>query len=130
MKITLGLIAAVGVMLAGPAYASTNLISNGSFELGTDPGGSFITEHVGGTDITDWSVLAENVDYIGGYWQAADGSRSIDLSGYFANGVISQTINTVAGQTYSLTFDVSANPDLGNPKLRPSPQRYCRSVTY
>ena len=86
----------------------------------TDPGGSFVTLAPGNTQIDNWTVgPAVGVDYIGGYWQAQNGSRSIDLSGttlpdggpgpYF--GSISQDFTATIGQQYKVTFWLSGNPD-------------------
>lgn len=86
---------------------------NLSFETGTNPG-SFNTVFAGQTNISGWSVDFGSVDYIGTYWQASQGSRSIDLNGQNQRGQISQEITTVAGWTYKVTFDMSGNPD-GNP---------------
>lgn len=117
-----GKVLALSLAIAGlsvsAANAATNLISNGSFEIGTDPG-TFTTINPADPNITDWTVNTPNVDYIGTYWQAADGVRSLDLSGYFANGLISQTTAaTDASKTYRLTFYVSANPDQALPDPR------------
>ena len=90
-------------------------ISNGSFENGTAPG-SFTNIVTGGTNITDWMVDSGNVDYIGTYWVASDGSRSIDLNGTAA-GSIKQTFATTVGATYEVTFDLSGNPE-GTPGTR------------
>ena len=43
-------------------------------------------------------------------WNADEGSRSIDLNA-FNPGSISQTIATVPGQTYNVSFAMSGNPD-------------------
>jgi choice-of-anchor C domain-containing protein len=101
---------AAGLMAAGAAGAAT--ILNGSFESGTDPGSTFITLGAGSTDITDWVVGGDSVDYIGGYWQPQNGSRSIDLSGN-ANGSVSQTFATDLGQLYQVNFFLAGNPDGG-----------------
>lgn len=105
------------ILSLGLAVPSANAatIINGSFELGTDPGAGFTTEGVGSTAITGWEVGGFGVDYIGGYWQASDGVRSIDLSG-FSSGSLSQVLDTVIGTTYLVTFDLSGNPEggLGN----------------
>jgi choice-of-anchor C domain-containing protein len=101
-----------GVLVIAPARA--NLLVNGSFESGTNPGSSFITLTNGdSTDITGWTVIGDSVDYIGGYWQAADGVRSLDLNGLNSGGV-QQTFATVAGQEYKVTFALAGNPD-GSP---------------
>ncbi len=89
-------------------------LTNGSFELGVDPG-AYTTLDPGSTDITGWTITGQ-IDYIGSYWQASDGSRSIDLSGFSA-GSIQQDIATVAGLTYIVNFDMAGNPD-GGPTIK------------
>jgi choice-of-anchor C domain-containing protein len=88
--------------------------SNGSFEEGlNDPGDYWITLFGDNTTaITNWTVSGHSVDYIGSYWQASDGERSIDLNG-LGTGAISQTVETIPGMTYQATFDMSGNPDAG-----------------
>ena len=88
------------VSFVGPA--PVNLVSNSSFELGTT---GFLTG--GSTAITDWVVTGHSVDY-GALWPAADGIRSIDMNGNDAGGV-AQTVATVAGGTYSVSFDLAGN---------------------
>jgi choice-of-anchor C domain-containing protein len=100
--------AACGVATSAGAAAFTN----GSFELGVNPGSTFVTLGNGSTGVTGWVVGGDSIDYIGGYWQAEDGSRSIDLSGN-ANGSIAQTFDTVAGQAYLVNFFLAGNPDGG-----------------
>ena len=82
---------------------AVTLIANGSFEEGT-------TGKVGvGSDaITSWSVVAGDVDLLD-IWEASDGVQSIDLNGEQA-GTISQTFPTVAGNAYTVTFDLAGNP--------------------
>ncbi|MFD1613075.1 choice-of-anchor C family protein [Sphingomonas tabacisoli] len=95
-----------------PCAAHAATIVNGSFEDGVNPG-SFTTVNAGQTNITGWDVLAGSVDYIGSYWQASDGVRSVDLSGN-SIGTLGQTITGLTvGQSYAVTFDVSRNPDGG-----------------
>jgi choice-of-anchor C domain-containing protein len=103
-------LAASAFAMSSAASAAT--IVNGSFELGTAPGG-YATTWAGSSALTGWTVGGASVDYIGNYWQAADGSRSIDLAG-FGIGSISQTIETIVGQAYSITFSVAANLDGGS----------------
>src|SRR5258708_18344011 len=107
------LIAVIG-LAAAPAFAAA--ITNGSFETGTDPG-VFTTLFAGdSTSIPGWTVTSGSVDYIGTYWTASNGSRSLDMSGNGA-GAISQTLSTVAGHTYTVTFDMAGNPD-GSPAIK------------
>lgn len=107
---------AVAFAVAAVAGAHANLVSNGSFELGTNPG-SFTTVSTGGSNITGWNVTSGSVDYIGTYWQAAEGSRSIDMSGN-SLGRISQSFATIPGFLYEVSFAYSANPDSPNGGLR------------
>jgi len=88
--------------------------SNGSFEVGEDPG-IFQVKFAGSTDITDWTITG-SVDYIGTYWEASDGDRSLDLAGNFAGGV-SQSMATTPGYVYVVSFDMSGNP-AGPPALK------------
>jgi choice-of-anchor C domain-containing protein len=93
--------------------ASANLIVNGSFEIGVDPGGSFKTIFGGdNTSITGWTVGGDSVDYISGYWQPGDGARSLDLSGN-ALGSVSQSFAVTDGQLYTVSFLLAGNPDKG-----------------
>lgn len=107
-------IAVATVLLAGAAQAS--IVTNGSFELpGTFVGG-FTTYGTGSTAITGWTVGSGSVDLINTYWQAADGSYSLDMSGGSA-GSIWQTIGgLVAGEHYILSFALAGNPDQGSVK--------------
>lgn len=98
-------------MLGTTAAAGAVTLVNGSFELGTNPG-SFSTQNAGSTAITGWTVGGAGVDYIGSYWQASDGVRSLDLSALSA-GSVSQSFATTIGQAYTVTFDLSGNPDAG-----------------
>lgn len=101
--------------LAFACGASAATISNGSFETGPNPG-SFSTLGTGSTAITDWTVTAGTIDYIGSYWMAQDGSRSLDLAGN-SPGAISQTFATTNGQAYRISYWIGRNPDGGlNPR--------------
>ncbi len=73
----------------------------------------------GSTAITGWTVTKGNVDWTGsGIWQAAEGSKSIDLDGAEDTaGAISQTFDTIVNGTYVVTFSMSGNP--GNPAVSP-----------
>jgi choice-of-anchor C domain-containing protein len=107
------LAAAAAMLIAGSAQAS--IIVNGSFEQGPNPG-SFMTLGTGNTQITGWTVTGGSIDYIGSYWNASNGVRSIDLSGN-EPGAIAQSFATIAGRDYVVTFDLAANPDNAITKL-------------
>lgn len=87
-----------------------SLISNGGFEQGTNPGPSFTTLPAGSTAMTNWRVTSGTVDYIGPYWTAAAGQRSVDLNGNDP-GAISQAFKTKPGTTYAVRFSMAGNPD-------------------
>jgi choice-of-anchor C domain-containing protein len=100
--------------LGGVAYAAS--FSNGSFESGNAPGPSFITLGAGSTAINSWSINSGAIDYIGGYWTASDGNRSVDLNATVP-GVISQTFDTLVGKPYEVLFDLAGNP-AGGPTVK------------
>lgn len=103
-------LAAATTLLLGATGAGANLITNGDFEVGADPG-SFTTIIAPGA-LGDWSVDSGSIDYIGSYWQdaSAAGTRSVDLSGNDA-GSISQSFATTANGLYEVKFGLSGNPD-------------------
>ncbi|MFH1110426.1 MAG: choice-of-anchor C family protein [Planctomycetota bacterium] len=90
------------------------ILHNGGFEVGPDPGGSFTVLCSGSTAIPGWTVMQGCIDYVGGYWQPSDGSRSLDLNGGQTGGV-GQMFSTEPGRTYRVLFDMSGNPDGGSP---------------
>jgi len=104
------------------AVASTvkaAVFTNGSFELGINPptgSPGFTTLNSGNTDITGWVVGGISIDWIGTYWTAANGTKSIDLNG-LGPGTISQTFDTVAGQAYDVKFMLAGNSD-GTPQVK------------
>jgi choice-of-anchor C domain-containing protein len=112
--------AAAGLAVLFSSFsARADLVVNGSFEQGVDPNAGpsnpgFVTLNAVNNSITGWTITNGSVDYIGSYWQAADGARSLDLDG-LSQGTISaqQTLNTISGHTYQVTFALSGNPDNG-----------------
>lgn len=107
-KLLLGLAATLSFSSA--ANAAT--IVNGSFELSSGNPGSFTTLTNGSTVVNGWIVGGTSIDWIGTYWTAQDGFRSVDLAGS-GNGSISQVIATIVGQVYKVSFWVARNPDGG-----------------
>lgn len=109
-KIILALI--VVCFAFSPSWA---LITNGSFESGSYPAANppFTTLGTGSTALSGWNV-GGSVDWVGAYWAAADGSKSLDLAGT-GYGWISQTFDTVAGTPYHVTFFLAGNPAGGEP---------------
>ncbi|MEM9731884.1 MAG: choice-of-anchor C family protein [Pseudomonadota bacterium] len=87
-----------------------DLIANGSFENGpAGPTDSGVQVNAGDGTIPNWTVDAGSVDHIRTTWSAEDGTGSIDLNGNSA-GTLSQTITTIPGSTYELTFYMARNP--------------------
>jgi choice-of-anchor C domain-containing protein len=108
-KLTIGL--ATGLFLLGiSGMASANLLTNGSFEQPGFTTGTWDRLSGGSSAITGWTVTGTDVDWIGAYWNAADGNYSVDLAGQYTGGV-EQSFATVAGQAYDVSFELSANPD-------------------
>ncbi len=107
---------AAAALMAGSAQAAS--IVNGSFEIASDGysnpvSGGFTTLNAVSNAIQGWTVSNGSVDWINGYWAAADGTHSIDLSGN-GNGWIEQTFATNAGTLYTVTYYLSGNPDAGS----------------
>ncbi|QYK47105.1 MAG: DUF642 domain-containing protein [Phycisphaeraceae bacterium] len=113
-----------GCCCALSAQASINLVVNGSFELGdynntdADPRPNYMIVSTGMTNITGWSVVGDK----GVHWQllppgtTTDGIYAVDLIGENPPGLfptLSQSIPTVPGLTYELSFDAFAG-DLPN----------------
>jgi len=110
-----GALAALVGGMTVPAMA--DLVTNGNF-AGQGAGVQYTTISNGSTFAGDWTVGTGNVDWIGNYWQSPTGvagplNGSVDLDGT-SPGAISQTITTVPGATYDLTFFLSGNPDGGD----------------
>ena len=88
-------------------------LTNSSFELGTfvnDGKGTMILR-VGATDITGWTVVTDEVGWIGNPnpWSlsAQDGDRFLDLTAYPAGapfGGVTQTIATLPQHQYELSY--------------------------
>lgn len=70
----------------------------------------------GACDELKWTLLEGSLDLFGPATAAADGSRSLDLSGS-SKGKIRQSVPSNAGFDYELTFAMSGDP-AGGPKER------------
>ncbi|MDM8564028.1 choice-of-anchor C family protein [Candidatus Halobeggiatoa sp. HSG11] len=93
-----------------PAIADEiNLIKNGSFEEGINIDGH-IRLYDDSKDITSWRITKGNVDYIGSFWQASDGQRSVEVPGGGREGAISQSFSTEIGIEYKVLFDLAGYP--------------------
>lgn len=103
---------ALATTVALPAVADAQAFTNGSFETANFDPGAFTQLEAGSTAIAGWSIDSGSIDYVGNYWNASNGVRSIDMSGGVA-GSISQTFDTVAGRAYTVSFDLGGNGDSG-----------------
>lgn len=91
--------------VAGPA-AAANLFANGSFET---PGYGYALYGSGSGAITGWTTVLSGVEHYApsafGLGAAADGRMAVDLANYtFASGGIEQTLATLVGQSYDVSF--------------------------
>ena len=113
------LVLVLGLLLLLPvSRAHASPFTNGSFEsAAVNPGGGFTTLGAGNTSITGWQVMTASIDYIGTFWERADGNRSIDLNGNQGAAGIRQTFDTVLGTTYRVDFALAGNPD-GDPTTK------------
>lgn len=117
MKALITSVAVAMVFTLASATSASAQLANGSFETGSqDPGAFWITLGAGSTVMNGWTVDAGEIDYIGGWWPAADGTKSVDMNGRVA-GQISQYFPTIAGATYALSFEMSGNAD-GSPAVK------------
>src|SRR5205823_5221846 len=81
------------------------------FETGATPpfGGAYVPAP-NSTAIPNWTVSSGSVDYIGSdTWQAADGSRSLDMSGHDAGTIMQNVSGFTVGQQYRLSFYLAGN---------------------
>lgn len=110
-SLKLALLAGAAVLASGVAHAAVSVV-NGSFETGPNPSG-FTTLLGGNTSITGWTVTGGSIDYIGSYWQASNGSRSIDMNGNALGGISQTLTGLTAGGKYLVSFDIAGNTDSG-----------------
>lgn len=95
--------------------ARANVVTNGSFETGTDPGSITTLPSGDTTDIPGWTVTNSGVSYVETAWNAFDGSRSIEFSGPAAAGPvvtfgIEQSFATNPGWVYQVTYAAAGSP--------------------
>jgi choice-of-anchor C domain-containing protein len=100
---------AVAALLSLPAaVGSANLVTNGSFESGPDPGVT-MTLPVGSTVIAGWVVTGAPIEYVGTDWTAAQGARSVALNGSGPGG-IAQTFDTLPHGQYNVRLYMAGDP--------------------
>lgn len=115
----LALAAAAFSAVPTAAFASVNIVANGGFEDPTVPPPCCNTAPP--DTVTDWTVPPPgvgDVNVVLGTYNGTSGSgpnlayqgdQYLDLVGQSGNGFISQMVNTVLGQVYTLTFAYSNN---------------------
>jgi Protein of unknown function (DUF642) len=112
------------VLALSAGAANANLITNGSFEDTTHfnpPNHDTMEVGIGdSTTMPGWTVIGQQLRTVPIAWigptndfaiTAPDGSYSLDLTGFQDGppfGGVKQTISTVVGATYSLTFSLGA----------------------
>ncbi|SHM26995.1 choice-of-anchor C domain-containing protein [Duganella sacchari] len=106
--------AAIAALFASGAAsaAATNIIVNGDFEsyTGYVPNGGYTLIAAGSNAISGWTVGGVSVDLIKNSYGSVSGT-SVDMLGTPGPGVLSQAFNYAANTTYTLSFDVSRNPN-------------------
>ena len=124
LLLVLGLASALAPIIqavtSAPADAAPNLIENGSFESPavTPCSDAYNCPGQGFEDLTPannpiipgWTIGGVGIDLNNNHWQAEDGVQSVDLAGN-GPGSVSQTVTTVAGETYTLSWWMAGNPD-------------------
>lgn len=104
---------AVGAIVGSGAAQAVSIV-NGSFENGVEFVAPFVTlTATDSTSIDGWTVTTGSIDYIGTYWQASHGVRSLDMNGLSAGSVSQLVTGLTAGHVYQVSFDISGNPDAG-----------------
>jgi hypothetical protein len=111
------LLLGIACSLTVSTHANANLLTNGSFELGAfvNQGSATMVLPVGSTTITGWTVVNDQLAWIntGNPWglSAQDGDKFLDLTAYPTGapfGGVSQTIATVPGGQYELSFNLGS----------------------
>jgi choice-of-anchor C domain-containing protein len=95
-------------LLVAAVPGRANLLANGSFETGPDPG-SIMALAGGSTVIAGWIVTRAGIRYAGTAWTAAEGTRSIALNGSDAGG-IAQTFASIRRAQYTMRLYMAGDP--------------------
>ena len=125
MKKILSVVSAtcLAVLLVAPISAQAALITNGSFENASgfvDNGQDTMVLSPQSTTMTGWTVVSAPLAWIGpgnpfGV-TASNGNYFLDLTSYSDSkpyGGVTQTINTTAGASYQLSFDLGGSVQYG-----------------
>src|SRR5215831_6458481 len=80
------------LLISGIARASTNLLTNGSFETPSVPTGKLTNFTSGSTGITGWTIVGSEAAVVNSkftsfliQFPASDGSQWLDLTGYLSS---------------------------------------------
>jgi len=109
----LWLAVAIGVNAADPPPGGANLVVNGGFELGANPGNTLTLAAVDSTSITSWTVQSGSIDLIGSRWIAGEGANCLDMSGTGVGSIRQEISGLTGGYSYRLTFLLAGNPEMG-----------------
>jgi len=115
MRVYTGILASV-VALAAASAARANMLTNGGLEASISPTQPdnliYMSTTVNSTALPGWSITSGSVDVVPTtYFQSSQGGYAVDLVGTPGVGVLSQTVTTISGNHYQLTFDYSINPE-------------------
>lgn len=117
----LWLLIAVAIFMLSTGSAYSFIIINGSFEDGSwvptnPPANDLMSLSPGSTAITGWTTFSAELTWHifpnGSNWPASDGDFFLDLTGNHDTspyGGVRQTLTTVAGTPYHVTFDLSVD---------------------
>ncbi len=114
------------------ADSGPDVITNGTFAVPSMTGAATTLFAGDSTSMPGWTVNSGSIDVIAPtYWPASPGGgNSIDMNGASA-GSISQSIMTLPGATYTLSFYLAANPDAStNPQVLVSFGGYSQVYTF
>ncbi len=104
-----------------------NIVANGGFEQGADPGEHIYLPAGASPLLPGWTLLAGAVLY-GTSWQAEEGNRSLALH---TDGGLGQALKTKVGQKYRVVFYQAGNPNDHAPStIRAQIGAYQHDYTY
>ncbi|MEN6372096.1 MAG: DUF642 domain-containing protein [Armatimonadota bacterium] len=115
------IVLAMAVMISCTAYASTNILKNGSFDdpVSENNWGSYCATVTDGITFGESWTAEGSINLVQApYWQMPS-SQCLDLVGENVGENVTygvwQDVNTSAGQLYSLSFELAGNPNSGPP---------------
>lgn len=115
LRVTAAAVAlAAGFTTAARAQGG-NLIRNGDFEA-NGAVTAWQSLHAGSSGIAGWRITSGYADLVGRWWQPAGGSDSVEV-GTPGPGAIEQSVATVPGRRYRLSFALAGNPE-GPPRVK------------